>query len=490
VKRDLAALTSREHDLLVIGGGIYGVATAWDAAQRGMAVGLVEAQDFGAGTSWNSLKTIHGGLRDLQRLKLSQVRRSMLERRALLRIAPALVRPLRFVVPVYGHGLRGREAFAFGLWLNDILGYDRNRGLSPEQRIGRTERLSRAQMLALVPGLPDAGLSGGAAWTDAQVHASERLVLAFVHAAHEVGARLVNRTVVTGILLSGQRVTGVRARDLEAGQDLEIHARMVVNAAGPRMDDILALGGIRRPRTPLLHAVNLVLRRAVVSGHALGAKSQGRYLFMLPWHDRTMVGTAYQSADTPLTLEALVRFREEVNSAFPWAGLKPDDVCLVHQGMVPGRGGFEGLANEHKVLDHESGDGVAGLISLLGVKYTTARAVAEEAVDLACARLGRSFPPCRTAVTPLRAARMLEGSLEAQVLTSVRDEMALHLTDVVLRRLTLGVGGPPRDADLDLVVSTMAKELAWSKTRMLEERDSLAGVYEAKAGRDLTFANV
>ena len=159
MKRDLGALTAREHDLVVIGGGIHGAAAAYDAAQRGLLVALVEASDFGSGVSWNSLKTIHGGLRHLQRAGLAQARESVRERRALLRIAPQIVRPLPFLVPTYGHGLHGREALAAGLRLHDLVSHDRNEGLPPEQQIPASRVLSRGG-----PADPEVGpgLTGGA----------------------------------------------------------------------------------------------------------------------------------------------------------------------------------------------------------------------------------------------------------------------------------------------------------------------------------------
>src|SRR5512136_2861532 len=129
MRRDTRALASREHDLLVVGGGIYGAAAAWDAAQRGVEVALVEREDFGAEASWNSLKTIHGGLRYLQKADLGRLRASVRERRTLLAIAPELVQPLPFFVPTYGHGMSGREVLAAGLALNELLTADRNRGL-------------------------------------------------------------------------------------------------------------------------------------------------------------------------------------------------------------------------------------------------------------------------------------------------------------------------------------------------------------------------
>src|SRR5580765_5077678 len=161
MKRDVGALEGKTFDLLVIGGGILGATTAWDAAQRGLSVALVEAGDFGSGTSWNSLKTIHGGLRHLQRADLAGLRESVRERRALLEIAPAMVRPLPFLVPAYGHGAKGREALAAGVVRADLLSRDRNRDLPPDRRIAPSRVLSRQAVLELVPALPAHGLTGG-----------------------------------------------------------------------------------------------------------------------------------------------------------------------------------------------------------------------------------------------------------------------------------------------------------------------------------------
>src|SRR5262245_34233124 len=160
LRRDVAALADREHELLVIGGGIHGAAVAWDAAQRGLSVALVEAADFGGGTSWNSLRTIHGGLRHLQRADLGGLRESARERSVLLRIAPEVVRPLAFLVPTYGHGLRGREALAVALGLNDALTRGRNRDLPAERQIPASRILSPAEALARVRGLAADGLTG------------------------------------------------------------------------------------------------------------------------------------------------------------------------------------------------------------------------------------------------------------------------------------------------------------------------------------------
>jgi glycerol-3-phosphate dehydrogenase len=475
VKRDLAALAAREWDVAVVGGGIYGAAVAWDAAQRGLAVALVEREDFGAGASWNSLKTIHGGMRYLQKLDLARLRQSARERATLLAIAPEIVRPLPLVVPTYGHGTTGREALAVGLRLNDWITRGRNRGLPPDHRIPDARTVSAAEALRLLPGVERHGLTGAALWHDAQAASTERLTLGFLHAATGAGALVANHAEAVALLRASGRVTGVAVRDALGGGMLEVQARVVVNAAGPWADEFLARGGVPHPATPLLRARNLVLRRPPAVPFAVGARSEGRFLFVVPWEGRTIVGTSYEPAEAPPSDP--VEFLDEAARAFPWAGIARGDVTVVHEGLVPGRGGASGLSTRPRLHDHEAEDALPGLVSLQGVKYTTARAIAERAVDLVARRLGRASPPCRTSVTPLAKARRLEGPLEAAAHQAVRDEMALTLADAVLRRLDLGTAGPPPPQELDTVARVMAAELGWDVAREGSERAALARFY-------------
>ncbi|MFI4947109.1 MAG: FAD-dependent oxidoreductase, partial [Burkholderiales bacterium] len=236
MRRELEALEAREWDVLVVGAGIHGAAVAWDAAQRGLATALVEREDFGSGTSWNSLKTIHGGMRHLQRLEIGSLRESARERSTLLRIAAPLMAPLPFFVPCYGYGARGRTALAIGLALNDALTRDRNRGLPPERSIPDGRTIGAAEALRLLPGLEPRCLTGGALWHDAQLRSSERLLLAFVHAAADSGAAVANHAEAVELLRAGERIAGAAVRDALTGRTLEARARMVVNAAGPWAD--------------------------------------------------------------------------------------------------------------------------------------------------------------------------------------------------------------------------------------------------------------
>jgi glycerol-3-phosphate dehydrogenase len=475
VRRDLSALAEREHDVVVVGAGIHGAAAAWDAAQRGLSVALLERDDFGAGASWNSLKTIHGGMRYLQKARPDKLRESARERRVLLSIAPRLVHPLRFVVPTYGHGAKGREFLAAGLLLNELLTLDRNTGLPPEQRIPAGRTVGAAEALRLVPGLARGGLTGAAVWHDAQAESTERLTLAFVHAAADAGARAANHASAVALLKAGGRVAGVAVEDGLGGKSVEVRGRVVLNCAGPWCDDVLALSGLKRPRAPLLRARNLVLGRPPVVPFAVGGRSESRFLFVVPWQDRTLVGTSYEPEETPPSDP--LAFLEEAAAVFPWAGLEPRDLTLVHEGLVPGQGDAAGISIHPRLHDHEVEDGLPGLVSVQGVKFTTGRSVAERAIDLVGRRLGRELPVGRTASTPLPRASLLEGSLEARTRVAVREEMAVTLADAVRRRLDLGTAGLPAPGDLDCVARTMAAELGWDGRRLAAEKAALLASY-------------
>jgi glycerol-3-phosphate dehydrogenase len=266
-------------------------------------------------------------------------------------------------------------------------------------------------------------------------------------------------------------VKGAVGRDALSGREVHLRARVVINAAGPAAGAVLAGAGLCRPPVPHLEAANLVLRRRLTDV-ALGGRVEGRYLFLVPWRDRSLAGTAYAPEGTPR--EVLVRaLLDDARRAFPWAGIAGSDVTLVHHGRVPGRGGASGLWSRSRVVDHEREDGLAGLLTLVGVKFTTARATAEAAVGLAAARAGRPARPSRTAVTPLPGARLLEGPLEDQVRQAVRDEMAVTLQDALLRRLDLGTAGPVAPEALDAAAAAMARETGWDEGRARAERDGV-----------------
>ncbi|MBA2564901.1 MAG: FAD-dependent oxidoreductase, partial [Gemmatimonadetes bacterium] len=211
MRRNPGALAGREFDLVVVGGGIFGVCAAWDATLRGLSVALLEKTDFAHATSANSYKMIHGGIRYLQHGDVVRLRESSGERRALLRIAPHLVHPLPIVIPTYGHAFQGKELLAAGMLAYDLLTLDRNRGIgAANRRIPRTRLLPREEVLRLFPGLEPRGLTGGAVFHDGQMYNPPRLGLAFVRSAVEGGAVAANYVEAAAFLGGDSRVTGVR----------------------------------------------------------------------------------------------------------------------------------------------------------------------------------------------------------------------------------------------------------------------------------------
>ncbi|MDE3155215.1 MAG: glycerol-3-phosphate dehydrogenase/oxidase [Acidobacteriota bacterium] len=533
--RDVSRLTAEPFDLLVVGGGIHGLTIAYDAAQRGLRVALVERGDLGSGSSFNHQKTAHGGLRYLQSADLARARESVLERRALARIAPHLVHPLAFVLPVYRSLTSGATALRAGFLLDRLVAWDRNAGVPAALRLPAGRVISPAQTLARFPGVRRLRLTGAGVWYDYQMADAERLTLAFARAAAGHGAVLANYVEAEAPLREGGRIAGMRVRDRRTGATLDVAARVTLNAAGAGAGLLMQGCGVDRD-LPLLQAMNLVTSRDAAS-EALGAKSpSGRHLFLVPWRGRALIGTWESPAtcepDAVVGLEQVEAFRCEVNQTFPAFDLAADEITLVHRGVVPADVAPDGrlsLRGHHEVRDHQQ-DGADGLVTVIGVKYTTARKIAEEAVDLVMARLERPAVASRTARTPLpggerpdvdllieEARRALGGQLPvdvvphlvhaygtryqaivqlmaerpglaerlpgphpvmgAELVYAVRHEMVCTLTDAVVRRTGMGAAGYPGHQAAAAAAAIVAGELEWDADRTAAELQELKEFY-------------
>lgn len=533
--RDPARLEGRPFDLLVVGGGVHGLAAAYDAAQRGLAVALVERGDFGAAASFNHQKTAHGGLRSLPAARLAYARAAIRERRALARIAPHLIRPIPFLMGTYRSLARGRLALRAGFRVDGWLGRHRNRGIEPELRLPPARLVSRTACRKLFPGIREDGLTGGAMWYDYQMVEADRLTIGFALAAARHGATLANYVEAIEPIRSGGRIAGVRARDLLSGRTLSIEARVTLNAAGGAAGQVMRLLGAERP-FPLLKAMNVVTRKPA-SDIALAAPApHGRMLTLTPWRGRALVGTGQSSRfadpdDAGVSPQELDAFVAEINAAFPALALATADVTLVHRGVVPaaGRDGRADLKSRHQVI-HHARDGARGALTLVGVKYTTARLAAERAVDAVMSALGRSRGRCRTAESTLpgagiadhealaietarairidldprvqahlvatyaeRCAPMVRLMAErrewaqpladrvpvtgAEIVHAIREEAAVRLSDIVMRRTPLGSMEYPGDEVVRRVASVASRELGWNAGRVQDELQLLSACY-------------
>ena len=537
MQRDPDRLTERTFDVLVVGGGIYGLTIGYDAAQRGASVALVERDDFGSGSSFNHLRTIHGGLRYLQHLEVARARESMRERRTLARIAPHAVVPVRFALPLYRSLTRGKLAMRAGFIVDRFVAAGRNRGVTASLALPGGQVFSRHQAVEHFPGLRRRGLTGAAVWYDYVVPEADRLTCSWALAAAAHGAVLANYLEAVGIARDGRRVAGVEAVDRRTGRSLQIAARTVVNATGAAIDRLLGSIGLST-RMPLVMAMNLVTTRDAGDAALGGQSASGRNLFLVPWRHRALFGTWESSRPcepgAAPAEEDVVAFIAELNEAFPALELRRSDVALVHRGVVPaaersGRVTLEGRAQVH---DHGS-DGMEGLFSVAGAKYTTARAVAEQVVDRVIRTIPGSWAPCRTASTPLPGGHVRDlalavaearrdydtlvpsdtiphlvaayGSAYREVMDlartrpdwcarvaadspviggelvwAVRHEMAETLCDAVLRRTPLGALGYPGDQAAARAAAIIGAERQWSDERTQMELGSLRQFYETR----------
>lgn len=535
MKRDIIALSSRTYDILVIGGGVYGAFLAREAALRGLSVAVIEAKDFCSATSANSLKIIHGGLRYLQQFDIPRVRESASERLNLMRLAPHLVHPLPCIMPTTGWGLRSRPVMRAGLLVNDLLSFDRNRTGDLEKYIPNGRVISKEECLGILPGLADREVTGAAAWHDAIAYNTERLVLGAIMAACGSGAVAANYVRLTGFTRTDQRVTGIVAEDTLTGTQCTISAKLVINAAGPWIPEILSLAKTTGtpPVRQLTLAMNFVLKRQLIKSYAAGLLSPGidkrkkRLLFFAPWREQTVTGTYYRlhsgsAGDMKVSEEDITIFLNDLNRAYPVARIQRRDIAVIHAGLQPAMdtAGEPDPAGHYQIVNHSVVDGIEGLITVVGVKYTTARDVAAKAIDLACSKLkhrssyqlpasagirlpggeipdynrflrelqqlaGRTFGEghtrrlamnygtesrviidfCRTGSSMGPLPGNSPDITGAEVVHAIRSEMAQTLPDIVFRRTDLGSAGIPDEATVRACADLAAKETGWDAKR-------------------------
>jgi glycerol-3-phosphate dehydrogenase len=535
VRRDLRRLADEAYDLLIIGAGVYGASMAWDAAQRGLKVALVDRGDIGAGTSFNNAKTVHGGVRSLQNGQFREMREYLRERRALARIAPHLIHPLPFLLPTYNKLTRHKAPLRAYFAMYDLLTSDRNEGLDPARHLPAASLISRDECLRRHPALEPQGVTGGIVWHDYQMYSGDRVTLAYAKSAARAGAAVANYVeAVTLILDKGDRVIGATLRDTLTGDAFDVRATLTVNATGPYSGELLSsLAAVRAVPAvvPALSVAMNVIVRPIARDCAVGGSAQGRLFFLAPWRDVTIGGTSHEpfrgaaTGFRPTAADAQ-RLLDDLNIAFPGARLGLDDVRLLHRGFLPSHADSTGtrvaLLKHSRVRDHRQ-DGWHGLMSVVGVRYTTARHTAEQATDLALRILNRPAIASRTATTPLVggdiddyaafmrgtggtsrerlsrlygterahveaiaahsydqscvAALRLSPVLDAEIAFVVREEMAVHLTDALLRRTDAGSAGHPGAQAIEKAAKVMGDILGWSDDRRRDEMDAVERVY-------------
>lgn len=531
MQRDIHRLEQGPWDLLVIGGGIYGAWTAYDAALRGFKVALIEKGDWASGTSSTSSKLIHGGLRYLDQFRFGLVRKSLGERRRLALLAPHRVAPLRFLIPVYRGQPVGPLRLRTGLRLYDFIA-GKNQPVKPHDRLGP------AQVLAHYPFLKQEGLRAGYTYGDCQMD-DARFALEIIDGASRAGAITVNYAEARELLIRGGKAAGAIVTDRETGDTMEVAARVVVNTAGPWAPELGGQGSSRR-LFRLTKGVHLVMP-PLPTGDALliMVKRDGRIFFMIPWYGKTLLGTT----DTDFHGDPdAVRVEEEDIAYLLGESNAVFQEPLWDRSSILGRfAGLRALRNQPGRLPSQLtrewslAEPLKGLLISVGGKYTSARAEAAMIVARAARLLQRPaaakapteirpFPwapagPYRewreaslgsglelgvdretaeyhlsrygTTVEDLHAWIRKDPSLaarltpdlpfcRAEVVHGVSSEMALHLEDLLRRRLPLLILSRTQRQTMEEAAALAAPLLRWTEQRCREEVSAVMQKWEER----------
>ncbi len=484
--------SEKTWDIIIIGGGATGLGTALDAANRGYQTLLLEQADLANGTSSRSTKLVHGGVRYLAQGNISLVREALRERGLMLKNASHLVKNLSFIIPCYSWF--DIIYYSIGLAAYDLL--------AGRLSLGKTKRISRKEVIKRLPGINAMGLKGGVVYHDGQFD-DARLAVNLAQTCLEQGATVLNYIKVTGLSKSGTKISGVVARDMETGKTWHLKAKVVVNATGVFVDDILQLDSPgSRPLIKPSQGVHVVLERMFMASEdavMIPRTDDGRVLFAVPWHDKLVIGTT----DTPLNehslepvaLESEIAFILKTAAAYLKHSPTRNDVLSVFAGLRPlaapnDRSSVtKEISRSHQVLVADS-----GLISVIGGKWTTYRQMAEDTLEKAIAVAGLEPVCCKTAELPVHGHRResdwndhlyVYGSdrekvlelineqadwakklhpnypyLRAEVIWAVRHEMAQTVEDILARRVRLlFVDARAAIAASSITAQMMAREL-------------------------------
>ncbi|HEX5142882.1 MAG TPA: glycerol-3-phosphate dehydrogenase/oxidase [Mycobacterium sp.] len=511
-------LGSDQFDVVVIGGGVVGAGSALDAATRGLKVALVEARDFASGTSSRSSKMFHGGLRYLEQLEFGLVREALHERElSLTTLAPHLVKPLPFLFPLTNRWWE-RPYIAAGIFLYDQLGGAKS---VPAQK-----HLTKSGALRLAPGLKRSSLIGGIRYYDTVVDDARHTMTVARTAAH-YGAVVRTSTQVVSLLREGDRVVGVRIRDSEDGTVTEVRGHVTINATGVWTDEIQALSRQRgRFRVRASKGVHVVVPRdRIVSEVAIILRTEKSVLFVIPWGTHWIIGTTDTDWNLDLAHPAATKadidyILDHVNDVLA-TPLTHDDIDGVYAGLRPLLAG-ESEETSKLSREHAVASPAPGLVAIAGGKYTTYRVMAADAVDAAAEFIPARVAPSITEKVPLvgadgyfalvnqtehvgaryglhpyRVRHLLDryGSLIDEVLAhadgnpelltpitaapvylkveavyAVAAEGALHLEDILARRMRISIEYPHRGMDCALeVAQVVAPVLGWSEADVERE---------------------
>lgn len=538
MKRFIETCKDGKFDVIVIGGGITGASVAYEAASRGLSVALFEKRDFSWATSAATSKMIHGGLRYLANGEFGLVRESLRERRVMENIAPNFVYPMPVMILHRTTPLKNRKWIVkVGMLIYDLLSYDKNLTWDRSKRLSTHRTISKGKALLLEPGVPPEGLTGASVYYDCESIFPERLTLAFIKSAVAYGARVSNYCKVEGFLFDGTHaIEGVKVRDLLSDKTSSVKGSVTINCAGPWADLVLGMAGSGSTAASLRRSegIHIITSKKLISGkHTVGAVTHSGRFFLSPWRGHILIGTTDKpySGDPDryrVTRAGIMELIGHVNDVFGEGSLQYADVKHAYGGLRPlvedQTEETYSSSRKYEIYDNRK-DGIDGLVTVEGGKFTTSRNLAEQCVNCVERKLGRKVTRSITknrylhgcAIKDIEAflervkndnrdfgaptldylARHYDteygevlkiagenaelsrsvnadGEILAQVAYAIRHEMARTLSDVLMRRTGMGTLGHPGDDVIEEAALVAAGELNWDRKRMDSEIASVS----------------
>jgi len=529
-----------KFDLVIVGGGITGAAVAYIAAARGLTVALFEKKDYGGATSAATSKLIHGGLRYLANGELKLVRESLRERRILGNIAPNFVYPLPFIMPMYKRWRGNIWKMLIGMYLYDLLSYDKKDTWDRSKKLQNHRLINHRKTTRVEPNLKMQDLRNAFYFFDYQSIFPERLTLAFIKSAAEYGASVSNYTPVEGFIFGeGKKITGVKVKDLFTGREREVHADLVINCGGTWADKIL---GLAAGTENLTHRVKRsegihIITKKIAGHHVVSIqKPDGGHMMIMPWREHSLIGTTDKEFlgdpdEYRVSMESIDEIIENVNNNFG-RKISREDIIHAYGGLRPlvddqTKGSYE-TSRKYEVYDNAA-DGIGGMITVEGGKYTTSRSLAREVLKMISDKLNKTLADSvsenlylsgceirdmkqfmirqhlnykdfsrntveyvsrnygtesqvvfRLARSNPRFAEVVthDGEILAEVVYAIQYESAKTLTDIMFRRTGIGTLGNPGKVVIEKIASLSAGMLGWSEKRREEEIASLIKVYD------------
>lgn len=540
LKRHIEKLTGKKFDLIIVGGGITGAAVAYIAAARGLSVALFEKEDYGGATSAATSKLIHGGLRYLANMEIRLVRESLRERRILGNIAPNFVYPLPFVLPNYKKWKGNIWKMLAGMYLYDFLSYDKKDTWDKSKSLQNHRLISHSKTIRLEPNLKMENLRNSFYFFDYQSIFPERLTLAFIKSAAEYGAKVSNYSPVKAFKFDTQnRITGVEVKDLFSCETKNVYADLIVNCGGTWADKILGMATKKDLQTHKIkrsEGIHIITDK-IAGNHVVSLQREdGGHMMIMPWRDHSLIGTTdkeyYGDPDGYcVSRESINDVIQAVNNNFA-KKISFKDIKHAYGGLRPlvddqTKDSYQ-TSRKYEVYDGAA-DGIEGMITVEGGKFTTSRSLAREVLNMVAMKLNKTLSDpvsdnlylsgCeirdmkqfmirqhlnytdfskqtieyvsrnygtdsnvifQIARDDPRYAEVVshDGEILAEIVFAIKYESARTLKDIMLRRTGTGTLGNPGKDIIDKITAVAVEMLNWDSKRIGEETASMMKVYQ------------